>query len=288
MASSSFSIEFNFGPEDQEAKAKREAKLREAMKASNEPEYLLENDRFNPDALVWLLENKCIEFRSLGKYSNLDDCDVVAPGFLLDGELGQSTFQLFDGLRSEMEEVAIPREWTNFPGRGDFDYDVLIANYGIIWSLSGIGSSTIDVEGDDRYAVGVPDAFSWIARIVWRIRQAAEMHDGFNMNFSVRRFEDVDLEEKAPVFAGETRKSVSMRFDALPEINPNGPTGERPFDGGEPRSLWDDDQKWDMDYINSLLMFTGCRFSAAPRFILRTLTFIVDSDKCISRFAAAC
>lgn len=160
MASSSFSIEFNFGPEDQEAKAKREAKLREAMKASNEPEYLLENDRFNPDALVWLLENKCIEFRSLGKYSNLDDCDVVAPGFLPDGELGQSTFQLFDGLRSEMEEVAIPREWTNLPGRGDFDYDVLIANDGIIWSLSGIGSSTIDVECDDRYAVGVPDAFS--------------------------------------------------------------------------------------------------------------------------------
>ena len=79
-----------------------------------------------------------------------------------------------------------------------------------------------------------------------------------------------------------------MRFDALPEINPNGPTGERPFDGGEPRSLWDDGQKWDMDYINSLLMFTGCRFSAAPRFILRTLTFIVDPDKCISRFAAAC
>lgn len=255
MASSSFSVEFNFGPEDQEAKAKREAKLREAMKASNEPEYLLENDRFNPDALVWLLENKCIEFRSLGKYSNLDDCDVVAPGFLLDGELGQSMFQLFDGLRSEMEEVAIPREWTNLPGSGDFGYDVLIANYGIIWSLSGIGSSTIDVECDDRYAVGVPDAFSWIARIVWRIRQAAEIHDGFNMNFSVRRFEDVDLEEKAPVFAGETRKSVSMRFDALPEINPNGPTGERPFDGGEPRSLWDDDLKWDMDYINSKEVF---------------------------------
>lgn len=255
MANYSFSFEFNFGPEDQEAKAEREAKLREAMKTSNEPEYLLDNDRFNPDALVWLLENKCIEFSSLGRYSNLDDCDVVAPGFRLDGELGQSMFQLLNGLSSEKEEVAIPREWTNLPGRGDFDYDVLIANYKTIWSLSGIGSSTVDVECDDRYAEGVPDAFSWIARMVWRIREAAEIHDGFNMNFSVRRFEDVNLEEKAPVFAGETRKSASMRFDTLPEINPNGPTGERPFDGGEPRSLCFDDQEWDKDYINSKEIF---------------------------------
>ena len=70
-----------------------------------EPEYILPNDKMNPMALMWLIQNRLFNLNmswdsgkhSVSRYSYSDDIESRAPEFMkIKDELGQAPFALFN------------------------------------------------------------------------------------------------------------------------------------------------------------------------------------------------
>ena len=219
-----------------------------------EPDYILANDKFNPMALLWLSQNGLLDIfmgwnsgrHNVSRFNYTDDTETRAANFVAQrDEIGQAPFALMNYLCED--EYNYPAEWVhsqlweenNFPN-GDVDIMTMLFLCRLgMWEIGESAQDAYEITIDPRLARGVPDAYTLLARLIWRMREYAEIEGPFKVSFNPKHLEKLDDYvsdfDGAAFGAQENPEPASMTIDAEPKPDPNG-GAERPFAGGVSRS----------------------------------------------------
>ena len=238
-----------------------------------EPEYILPNDKMNPMALMWLIQNRLFNLNmswdsgkhSVSRYSYSDDIESRAPEFMkIKDELGQAPFALFNALGED--DASFTNEWVlaalssenNFPN-GDVDILTMVFLCGVgMWEIEETGNSEYLITLDERLARGIPGSYELIARLIWSMREYAEVSEPFKVSFkptTLAKLKDYISEFEGSAFgAPEKPKSHTMEIDSKPMVDPMAGK-ERPFDGGRSRAADVGYEESDRSRINDKALF---------------------------------
>lgn len=217
----------------------------------SEPDYLLPDNRFDPMALVWLVQTSSIDLdwhmwsdgRSW-RISFNERSQKQAPIFYdnLRNVYGRAPFDVLNYLNEDT--FFVPCEWmhpelvrSGMLPRGDLDLGgILILLATELWDISQNEPNAYEVHCDDRLWRGVPDLPHLIARLVWMLRAYAGYREAFSMELMPTHV--ASLDEKMPSFEGacygapENPAAINLSVMDKPIPDLNGGAQEHPFDGG--------------------------------------------------------
>lgn len=216
-----------------------------------EPDYLLPDNRFDPMAMVWLVQTSSIDlgWRSwnegrVWRISFNERSQDNAPIFYdnVRNVYGQAPFDVLKYLNEDT--FLVPQEWmhpdlvaSGILPRGDLDLGgILVLLATELWQISQDEPNAYAVRCDDRLWRGVPDLPNLIARLIWMLRAYAGYREAFSMECVPMHV--ASLDEKVPPFEGacygalENPEAISMSVIDKPIPDLNGGAQEHPFDGG--------------------------------------------------------